>query len=186
MVVQVYSRRSVELTVPSILVASRDMIRRVVVIAYCEVECIHTRTAICIGVAILVISAHGVRHTVPFVGVAGVLVVAVICPVVDGQIEQHDTVAPHGVCLGISHIVGAGGVGDIVPGVFVAGGDHLHPHAGVVYGEVQRHHAVASGGVGLGIRGGGGTLEVGVAMPGVFVALGNRLDSRIAVVDGEV
>ena len=186
MVVQVHSRGSIELTVPSILVASRDMIRSVVVVAYCEVECIHTRTAIHIGVAILVISAHSVSHPVPFVGIAGILVVAVVCPVVDGQIEQHDTVAPHGVCLSIRHIISAGGVGDVVPCVFVAGGNHLHPHAGIVYRQVQRHHAVASSGVGFCIRRSGSTLCIGTAMPGVFVALGNRLDARVAVVDGEV
>ena len=62
------------LTVPDVYVAGSDVVRGVVVIADCKMECIGTGTPLLVGVIECVDARDGVNVVVPRVGVAGILV----------------------------------------------------------------------------------------------------------------
>ncbi len=62
------------LTVPSILVASSDVVSRVAVIIDCKMECISTGATILVGIVECVCAGGVVIVVVPRVGVTGILV----------------------------------------------------------------------------------------------------------------
>ena len=76
MVVGIRTGLSVCLAVPSILVASSDVVSGVVVITDCEMECVSAGATLR-GVVIVV---------VPSVGVTGILKDVLVCAVVDSEV----------------------------------------------------------------------------------------------------
>ena len=86
MVVGISSGLSVCLAVPSVLVASDDVVCGVVVITDCEVESISAGATILVGI-VEGVGARGVVIVVmPCIGIAGILKDVLVCAVVDGKV----------------------------------------------------------------------------------------------------
>ena len=83
MVVGVCSGLGVCLTIPSVLVASSDVVCGVVVIADCKMECIGAGASLLVCVIEGVDAGGGVSVVVPSIGVAGILIDRLECAVVD-------------------------------------------------------------------------------------------------------
>ena len=74
------------LSVPDVYVAGGDVVRGVVVIADCKMECIGTGATLLVGVVEGVNAGSDVSIVVPSVGVAGILEERLMCTVIDGKV----------------------------------------------------------------------------------------------------
>ena len=86
MVVGISSGLSVCLTVPSVLVAGRDIVSGVIVIADSEVECVGAGATLLVGVVEGVNAGGGVSVVMPCIGVAGIMVERLVCTLIDCQV----------------------------------------------------------------------------------------------------
>ena len=97
------------------------MVGGVVVHTHFEMEGVGAGASIGVRIIICIGTAGVVGLAVPGVGLTGILVVVVVGPIVDGEVEGDHTVAAGSVLLGIGGCRGALSVGGAMPCELVAG-----------------------------------------------------------------
>ena len=113
-----------------------------------EVERVGAGAVVGVGVAVGVDARGCIVCAMPVVTVTGLLLIAVVCAVVDGEVQVDGAVAANGVKGGEMGVEGGVGESSAMPDVVVARDDGFDRVGGVVDGQVEGGDGVAAGGVG--------------------------------------